>query len=37
MGLRIWATVNLSPVAISQNVDLAVDLTDTTSMHFQRI
>ena len=34
--LEIWATLNLSPVAISQNVDLAVNLAETTAWCFQK-
>ena len=33
---RSWATLKLSPVAISQNMDLAVNLADTTSSCFQK-
>ena len=33
---EFWATLDLSPVAISQNMDLAVNLADATSKYFQR-
>ena len=33
--LEIWATLNQSPVAISQNMALAINLADTTSRYFQ--
>ena len=33
---EIWATHKLSPVAISQNMDLALNLADTTSRYFQK-
>ena len=32
--LEIWATLDLSPVAISQNMELAVILAGTTSRYF---
>ena len=31
---EFWATLDLSPVAISQNMDLAVNLADATSRYF---
>ena len=33
---EIWATLGLSPVAISQNMDVAVNSADTTSRYFQK-
>ena len=34
---EIWATLDLSPVAIAQNTDLAVNLADRASRYFQKI
>ena len=33
---EIWETLNLSQVAISQNMVLAINLADTTSSYFQK-
>ena len=33
---KIWVTLDLSPAGISQNVDLDVNLADTTYRYFQK-
>ena len=33
---KIWATLDLLPAGISQNMDLAVNLVDATSRYFQK-
>ena len=33
---EIWATLDLSPVAIARNMELAINLADTAARYFQK-